>query len=1081
MSADDRSAGDDVERLLAHVVALPEHAQEAAVAELCVRHAALAGALRDRFDGYRHLLAALAPDAGSAAIPATGTTFGEFELLRELGRGGMGIVYLARQQRADQSRLVALKLMRDQGLLSGRARERLRREAAAAFRLDDPGLCPVLDVGETDGVPWLLMRYVPGRTLAEHIAEGRARGAFELPAFGGDDGAGSTAPSHASSTQARRIDAALAIGEALARSLHRAHEAGFVHRDVKPGNVMIEPDGRPVLLDFGLVRDEASEQALTLSGEMLGTPAYMSPEQIDGGRGVDRTSDVWSLAATLWETMTSERPFDGRTREELFRAILQAEPGGPRRRGAALPRDVRTVLTTAMARRPEHRYATALEFAHELGRLRRREPILTRPPGLVRRAWLWAQRHPLAAALLAGLFVAVGAVAGIAVEASYAAELARAAEARAVRHLGSARRAVAELVRLQEEELTDVPGLEPLRREIQERALEFLDDVRAAATHTPDLLAQRADALLLAATLELSLGHAERADELHAEAERTLQDLGPHPAAAGLRSRWHLFRGERHRQRGELPAALAAFERSVQEAEHGDAGDPDRLQAMQMLRRCGALLRRTNDRAAAMAAVERGLALAERLADAAAADAVIAAADLLRLRGQLLHAADSTTDAARDYRASTQRLRTLLARTPDDRHAQAALADCRVLEASLLLGTGDLAERATALGEACQLFDRLAARFPAMPTYRSRLAAALTKAASVHDAEGKAADAIAGLERATALLRTLVAEQPEHVSHRSELAATLINLGNRRGADADAAEAMHLEALGLLEELLTRNPDEAEWHEGAARAGMSVAGACAGDGDARAAEHFAEARRHCEHVVRLRPEDWRSRQLRGVLLFNEGVFRAESGDLDAARPLLDAARHQAIDNLARAPRNAGRAADLLKWTVRRATVAALADAGAAAATWSEDEGDWNTIAPELQQQLLRRAASAFDHTQLRRGALAAAARRGDAAALRALEQVALDLERICTEAPTSGAALAERLLCLLDLAAAHDVGGTNTSAEAARRAAGELLREWRVGVRVDATTRRRLAAADIDSHVADETARLRLAELLRAK
>ena len=266
MTAADRNrdAADPVERLLSEVVDLPADEQDDALSALCARHPDLAARLRERFARYRRLLRVLPEEP-----PQAGRRFGEFELMRELGRGGMGVVYLARQRRAGQDRLVALKLLRDRGPLTDRARERLRREAAAAFRLDDPGLCPVFDAGECDGVPWLAMRYVAGRTLAAYLADARRDGALALPAAEprrGDDSQSSTAT--ATTAQLRHAPV-LAIGEALARSLHVAHEAGFVHRDVKPGNVMITPEGLPVLLDFGLVREDGGEQTLTATGGAL--------------------------------------------------------------------------------------------------------------------------------------------------------------------------------------------------------------------------------------------------------------------------------------------------------------------------------------------------------------------------------------------------------------------------------------------------------------------------------------------------------------------------------------------------------------------------------------------------------------------------------------------------------------------------------------------------------------------------------------------------------------------------------------------------------------------------------------------
>jgi formylglycine-generating enzyme required for sulfatase activity len=227
------------------------------------------------------------------------------------------------------------------------------------------------------------MEHVEGRTLQERIQE---------------------APTDASSRSSwSRLTQDVWLIEKVARILHQAHEAGVVHRDVKPGNIMLRADGEPVVLDFGLAwRDDDNLPTLTGTGEHLGTPAYMSPEQIAGsGPRPDRRTDVWALGITLFECLTGRRPFEAPTRDALYRAILGERMPSARRLNPSVPRDLEIVLEVATEKDRARRYATAEEFADDLARVRRREPVRARPPGPFLRLKRWTQRHPAMAVLAA--------------------------------------------------------------------------------------------------------------------------------------------------------------------------------------------------------------------------------------------------------------------------------------------------------------------------------------------------------------------------------------------------------------------------------------------------------------------------------------------------------------------------------------------------------------------------------------------------------------------------------------------------------------------------------------------------------
>jgi serine/threonine protein kinase/WD40 repeat protein len=362
--------------------------------------------------------------ACAEALDVTGFTstasdedsIGPYKTLKELGRGGQGIVYLAEDTRLH--RKVALKILTGLGPDSERQIKRFRREAEVASRLEDPGICTVHDSGIVDGVPFIAMQFIDGRTLTQFIAESHRSVHSSNPedAVYLDLDEEASEPTEASSeTRSRVTDlpGVLRIFERAARTLHVAHEAGIVHRDIKPGNIMITDQDRPILLDFGLAgSDDANGESLTISGDLFGTPAYMSPEQLVAQRiPLDRRTDVWSLGVCLHEALTNTRPFEGSTRHALYQAILTKDPSTLVRRGSTLGADLKVVLSTALEKDRDRRYSTALEFADELRRVRKFEPVRARPIGVALRVRRWSQRNPAVAS--AALITFLGLVAGL--------------------------------------------------------------------------------------------------------------------------------------------------------------------------------------------------------------------------------------------------------------------------------------------------------------------------------------------------------------------------------------------------------------------------------------------------------------------------------------------------------------------------------------------------------------------------------------------------------------------------------------------------------------------------------------------
>jgi WD40 repeat protein len=299
-----------------------------------------------------------------------GKSIGHFELVQEIGFGAFGTVWKARDLKLD--RTVAVKIPRSGNIgADGQDRDRFLREARSAAQLRHPSVVAVHEVGEQDGVPYLVSDFVEGITLADLLTA-------RSPAL---------------------AEAARIIAES-ADALHYAHSHGIVHRDVKPSNIMIRPDGSPCVMDFGLAKRDAGEITMTIDGQVLGTPAYMSPEQAGGeGHRVDGRSDVYSLGVILYQLLTGELPFRGNQRM-LLHQVLHDEPRAPRSLNDRIPRDMETICLKAMAKEPTRRYTSAAELADDLRRYVKGEPIHARPIGALGRTLRWARRRPAAAALL---------------------------------------------------------------------------------------------------------------------------------------------------------------------------------------------------------------------------------------------------------------------------------------------------------------------------------------------------------------------------------------------------------------------------------------------------------------------------------------------------------------------------------------------------------------------------------------------------------------------------------------------------------------------------------------------------------
>jgi tRNA A-37 threonylcarbamoyl transferase component Bud32 len=321
------------------------------------------------------------PPGGEASGTMPGGTriryFGDYELLKVLGRGGMGVVYKARQ--LSLNRPVALKMLRAGILAAEDDLRRFQNEAEAVALLDHPNIVPILEVGQYQGQRYFSMKLIVGPSLDRKLGE-----------------------------YTTNPKAAARLIRTLAEAVNHAHRRGILHRDLKPGNILLDERGEPHVTDFGLAKRVQADSELTQSGAILGTPAYMAPEQASGQRGmVTIATDICGLGASLYALLTGHAPFSGDSPLETLEQVRTRMPEPPRRTDPRVARDLQVIAMKCLEKDPTHRYASAQALAEDLGRYLVGKSIDARPVGLATRDWMWCKRKPVLAGLASALTIAL--------------------------------------------------------------------------------------------------------------------------------------------------------------------------------------------------------------------------------------------------------------------------------------------------------------------------------------------------------------------------------------------------------------------------------------------------------------------------------------------------------------------------------------------------------------------------------------------------------------------------------------------------------------------------------------------------
>jgi tetratricopeptide (TPR) repeat protein len=793
-----------------------------------------------------------------------------YEILSELGRGGMGVVYKARQKGLD--RLVALKMILSGGHAGATELLRFRTEARAVAQLHHPNIIQIHEVGELDGCPYFSLEYLDGGCLADRIV------VAPLPP----------------------VEAATLV-RALADAMDCAHRAGIIHRDLKPGNILLSSDGTPKITDFGLAKRLEPDTGQTRTGAVLGTPSYMAPEQAEGKtHEIGPAADIYALGAVLYDLITGRPPFRGESVLDTLEQVRTVEPVPPSRHQAMLPLDLDIICLTCLQKEPRKRYATAGALAEDLRRFLEGEPILARPTPAWERGYKWTKRHPATAALVAVSALALigfgtGGVAwAVQADALRAAadqervhavalknladeerdkaeaseRLAQHERARAASNFQSARAAVDQLlVRIGRERLANEPHMDLVRRDLLEKALHFHLRFLNAESDNPEVRWEAGQAYVAVADIHEMLGQSTKADKAYQQAINMLQALADefperaefrrdlaaahnnlslvlqatgrtedalkefergqairarlveqHPAV--FKYKWDLAEGHDRRglqaqQSNNLAGARTSFIEAARlfgELIHVVPDAPDYVMDLARVRVNLAAVEQTlGEPRAAEAEYRRALAalrlLVEKHAEVREYRQETARA-LLNL-ATLLHQAKSYSEAEKCYKEAITLFTGLASEYPTVPDFRQLLATSSNDFGELLLQTQKPDEASRQLHEAATRFAQLAREFPALPVYRQEQAKSMHNLGILYHSTKRPREALEVLNQAVAIRRKLADEYPNDVEPRQLLAQSLAETAIALAHDNELKKAVaeFRKAIDLLEQLHREHPN----------------------------------------------------------------------------------------------------------------------------------------------------------------------------------------------------------------------------------------------------------------------------------
>jgi tetratricopeptide (TPR) repeat protein/tRNA A-37 threonylcarbamoyl transferase component Bud32 len=790
--------------------------------------------------------------AGGEARPPE--RLGDYRILEQLGFGGMGVVYRAHDPKLDRD--VALKVVRPERLFFEGTRERFKREVETVARLQHPGIVPVYDVGEAQGLPYFAMELVDGWTIERVLARASGRDPSTLE---GRD----LAPEPASAGylfDGSWEAASMRVIEQVAQAIEHAHRRGVVHRDLKPSNILLTRGdaARAVVFDFGLATAVASKgPTLTHTGSRLGTLHYMAPEQVRGdAKSIDARTDVYALGVTLYQMLTLQPAFDGRSDADVILAIERGETKRVRALNPAVSWEAETVCARAMESEPSRRYASAADFARDLANVLDGRPIEARRAGALRRTRRWIERHPaLAAAYALSTVIAIGGPLLWAWKEREASLEIRAQRDRAERNLAHSMEAVDRMLsRVGTVDLRFVPQMEPVRTALLEDAVKLLESFVAENEGDPRAAHELAKGRARLADLLEELG---RNSDAAAARERELASydalLAANPgsrelAVARAQASVALARVRVNSEsvastRPLLDQNARSIDALLAAAPGGpDAGELERVWIANQVA-LGKLLRLSGDPEASRAelklAVERADRALERLPSARV---LVEAANLAwNEYGYLLMESFTkereVNQAAADALARAVTLCETLVRTaPEDGQAVTALAEARINLGGVWLRAGEFLEARKFYVAASADLTALHERFPNTLNYTFTLATACNQIGLTADWLRDYPTAEENYSRTLELLRSITRVSGEpNVLNRHGIVAYNLSSVKSNLAKYEEAEALTREAIDLQTRAVAAAPGNEGFAQDLAAANYAYCSVKRAQGDWRGA------------------------------------------------------------------------------------------------------------------------------------------------------------------------------------------------------------------------------------------------------
>jgi tetratricopeptide (TPR) repeat protein len=912
-------------------------------------------------------VAADAPDATTAPAsesPPPGTRvryFGDYELRRELGHGGMGVVYEARQ--ISLNRPVALKMLRAGAFATDDDLRRFQNEAEAVALLDHPHIVPIHEVGAHDGQRYFSMKRIEGQSLDRCLAD---------------------YPSDPRAAARLVVEAADAV--------QHAHARGILHRDLKPGNILVDAQGHAHVTDFGLAKKvEAGDAEHTQSGAIVGTPAYMSPEQATGRRGaVTTASDVYGLGAVLYALLTGQAPFRGDSLVDTLQRVREQAPEPPRTINARVPRDLETICLKCLDKDPRRRYTSAQALGDDLRNWLENRPIAARRVGAVERAWLWAKRRPAVAALGVAVVCSLAGTTFFAVAwGRQQAELAQ-RETQAARTERALRTEAEEQARIantwldrameafagyhagvSEEVLLARPELKGLRERLLEKPRAFYAMLtrELAAKPNPGI---RELALLASGRGDLGkvLYELGQHDEARAQIEASLATYGDLVARAPAEPayRFGLATGFNNlsdvlADSGRHVEAEPVLRRAIAGFEALAAAHPDVPEYRHRVALCetnlGVLLWNFGRHAEAEQALRRAIAIDVALSAEYpnSRDCRVILALACKALGDVLEETAEVGEAERAYHDAIRLYAALAAEQPEVAQHRMGLAGSETNLASLLGKRGRFREAEAEIRKAIAVYRAVVSEQPAVPEFRAGLVNASNGLAMALQLSGRKRQAEQAFHEAIDACRALVAGQPDAPRHRHVLATLQSNLGvlfNETGRTREAEQA-HAEAVGLLRELVARQPAVREYRVALGRSLFNLGQVRGQMGQpAEARDTLAEAVTVLDALAAEQPGDFEALAILGVSRVYQGMATRNLGRPAEALPLFNQGVASIEEALRREPGDPD--------TRRRVSTAHLERAQTLELLGRDAEADWDraqALATLLEKPRIAAARAAW--------------------------------------------------------------------------------------------------------------------------